>query len=103
MYIYIYRYTTPNQKIIYKDDNKIVTEFPCLLGHPVYKTVDLYTFKWILNKEFMTLRAILKFRITCFYIHTCWPKKRWNRQTTLKQFRVHVFDAEVKTHSLNKF
>jgi len=23
-----------NQKIIYKDDIKIVTEFPCLLGHP---------------------------------------------------------------------
>ena len=24
-----------HQKIIYKDDIKIVTEFPCLLGHPV--------------------------------------------------------------------
>ena len=27
--------TILNQKIIYKDDIKIVNEFPCLLGHPV--------------------------------------------------------------------
>ena len=27
--------TILNQKIIYKDDIKIVTQFPCLLGHPV--------------------------------------------------------------------
>ena len=27
--------TMRNQKIIYKDDIKIVTKFPCLFGHPV--------------------------------------------------------------------
>ena len=30
--------TILNQKIIYKDDITIVTEFPCLLGHPVFIT-----------------------------------------------------------------
>ena len=27
--------TILNQRIIYKDDIEFVTEFPCLLGHPV--------------------------------------------------------------------
>ena len=27
--------TIPNQRIIKKDDIEFVTEFPCLLGHPV--------------------------------------------------------------------
>ena len=28
-----------NQRIISKDDIEFVTEFPCLLGHPVYYTL----------------------------------------------------------------
>ena len=28
--------TIPNQRIILKDDIEFVTEFPCLLGHPVW-------------------------------------------------------------------
>ena len=28
--------TILNQRIIYKDDIEFVTEFPCLLGHPVH-------------------------------------------------------------------
>jgi len=30
--------TLLNQRIIYKDDIEFVTEFPCLLGHPVEST-----------------------------------------------------------------
>ena len=29
--------TILNQRIIWKDDIEFVTEFPCLLGHPVVK------------------------------------------------------------------
>ena len=28
--------TILNQRIIWKDDIEFVTEFPCLLGHPLY-------------------------------------------------------------------
>ena len=31
-------FTIPNQKIIYKDDIKILTKFPCLLDRSTYKT-----------------------------------------------------------------
>ena len=29
--------TIVNQRIIYKDDIEFVTQFPCLLGHPVHQ------------------------------------------------------------------
>ena len=35
--------TILNQRIIYKDDIEFVTEFPCLLGHPVYSLKVLPT------------------------------------------------------------
>ena len=31
--------TILNQRIIWKDDIEFVTEFPCLLGHPVFKGI----------------------------------------------------------------
>ena len=34
-YSFLVGITILNQKIILKDDIEIVTEFPCLLGHPV--------------------------------------------------------------------
>jgi len=30
-------FTIVNQRIIYKDDIEFVTQFPCLLGHPVHQ------------------------------------------------------------------
>ena len=39
--IFIVGITILNQKFFYKDDIKIVTEFPCLLGHPVLHYVPL--------------------------------------------------------------
>ena len=35
-YSFLSRYHFLNQIIIRKDDIEFVTEFPCLLGHPVY-------------------------------------------------------------------
>ena len=32
--------TIQNQRIIWKDDIEFVTEFPCLLGHPVRIRID---------------------------------------------------------------
>ena len=32
--------TILNQRIISKDDIEFVTEFPCLLGNPVYESVQ---------------------------------------------------------------
>ena len=36
-YSFLSRYHYTKQRIIYKDDIEFVTEFPCLLGHPVYQ------------------------------------------------------------------
>ena len=36
-YSFLSRYHYLNQRIIWKDDIEFVTEFPCLLGHPVSK------------------------------------------------------------------
>ena len=51
--------TILNQKIIYNDDIKIGTEFPCLLGYPVitifffvfeeHQTIKYKTFIWKLH------------------------------------------------------
>ena len=35
--------TIQNQRIILKDDIEFVTEFPCLLGHLVYRWIDIWT------------------------------------------------------------
>ena len=34
--------TILNQRIIWKDDIEFVTEFPCLLWHPVYRYILTY-------------------------------------------------------------
>ena len=43
--------TILSQRIIYKDDIEFVTEFPCLLGHPVYRPVDSAHFVMQLGLE----------------------------------------------------
>ena len=35
--------TELNQRIVYRDDIEFVTEFPCLLGHPVLKLLILHS------------------------------------------------------------
>ena len=44
--------TILNQKIIYKDDIKIVTEFPCLLGHPVENDRELLSIPLVVSNKF---------------------------------------------------
>ena len=52
-----------------KDDIEFVTEFPCLLGHPVFKT-----FKGILNLYFIYLSILPTFQqlgqVLQYYIHS---------------------------------
>ena len=50
--------TILNQRIIWKDDIEFVTEFPCLLGHPVHKYIHTYIQYTYVD-----------------YIYTGWPKK----------------------------
>ena len=43
-YSFLSRYhcTKLNERIIYKDNIEFVTEFPCLLGYPVYLIKHVY-------------------------------------------------------------
>ena len=46
--------TILNQRIIWKDDIEFVTEFPCLLGHPVYNNTCLKIPSILIKKKNLT-------------------------------------------------
>ena len=45
--------TILNQRIIYKDDIEFVTEFPCLLGHPVALNRHLSPTTYTADEKFL--------------------------------------------------
>ena len=51
--------TILNQRIIYKENIEFVTEFPCLLGHPVASTV--YSIQYTLYSVHCTNNEIVLF------------------------------------------
>ena len=55
------RITKLNQRVIWKDDIELVTEFPCLLGHPAYNFSNfpgLTSFFWRVFRFFSSFSTL---------------------------------------------
>ena len=59
--------TILNQRIIWKDDIEFVTEFPCLLGHPVY---EVRSREDQVSREIWENRAALSYNLQTL-VYTC--------------------------------
>ena len=70
-YSFFSRYHYTKSKNYFKDDIEIVTEFPCLLGHPVYYNLSICT---EYTKDVLYFRICKKKNCKFAFIEICFAK-----------------------------